>query len=59
MANVAVTKRAHLTAQVRAVENQSVVSGHSKTWFMTSTPQRAVALQLPLPTNFHVARILD
>jgi len=47
MASVAVTKRAHLTAQVRPVENQCVVSGHSKTWFMTSTPRTAVARQLP------------
>jgi hypothetical protein len=47
MASVAVMKRAHLTAQVRTVENQCVVSGHSKTWFMTSTTRTAVALQLP------------
>jgi hypothetical protein len=47
MASVAVTKRAHLTAQLGTVENQCVVSGHSKTWFMSSTPRTAVALQLP------------
>jgi hypothetical protein len=47
MASVAVTERAHLTAQVWTVGNQCVVSGHSKTWFMTSTPWTAVALLLP------------
>jgi len=41
-ASVAVTKRAHLTAQVRTVENRSVANGRLlKTLFVTSNPQPA------------------